>query len=828
MKKYYLLFLFICASFALLAQENPTIKKRSFFIEAEGLKQAKKDLKKAEMYYKNRGTYDEALLPYLRLHRYNNQNSALNYKLGICYLWTSDKKQSLNYLLQCQPTVTKDYYLALGRAYQYNFKYAEAKEAYENYRATLIPWWNRQETKQVSQLLAECDFSIQQMQKDSLPVFIKNLGPIINSYYDDYGAILPKGSQEIYFTSKRPVDEPRTRVSRFAFDERLLMASNCIYEPCQWVTEDNKLTSKSNMGLAGFANHEKRIYMYRGKKGDGRIYSAVFNEKNQKWKKIKALKGKINHLAYKETQVSFSDNGTCYFTTNRRGGMGGVDIWVAEANRSGKRYKKPQPLSNAVNTPFHEATVYVTPDESTLYFSSNGHLGMGGYDLYKSTRDANGEWGEAENMGHPINSPADELFYYPTEDENIALYSTIREDSYGGLDIYKIEKDPSIPFKLMGKVADKETNAYLQASIAVYNKDEELAYSAAVDSATGIYLIHFNDTASYRVEAQYEGYRSESKTLKCPKERHASTILDFSLEQLKHPFNLIGKVADIDSNYPVQADLMFYLAGTDSLLGRTQSVDSTGLYSITFEDKFDLDIVQTAQDYFSDTTFFEVGEGEEKTRVKDFSLKRSKIDYILSGRVSELDADKAVYAALSFYNPGEEDPMNIVLTDSVSGKYSVTLPSPGPYLMEVDANRYFFVNEIYQFEEGQELATKNFELKPIKEGAKFVVQNLLFNTGKSTMKPESFKELDKVAVLLIKNEDIRIEVSGHTDNVGSASYNKKLSKNRALIVKNYLVSRGVEEDRIEYEGYGLEQPLVPNDTPEGRATNRRVQVKILN
>jgi outer membrane protein OmpA-like peptidoglycan-associated protein len=81
--------------------------------------------------------------------------------------------------------------------------------------------------------------------------------------------------------------------------------------------------------------------------------------------------------------------------------------------------------------------------------------------------------------------------------------------------------------------------------------------------------------------------------------------------------------------------------------------------------------------------------------------------------------------------------------------------------------------------------------------------------------------------LLQKNAGIRIEVSGHTDNIGSASINKKISKSRALTVKNYLVSRGVEQDRIEYEGYGFDQPIAPNDTPDGRAKNRRVEVKII-
>jgi len=116
----------------------------------------------------------------------------------------------------------------------------------------------------------------------------------------------------------------------------------------------------------------------------------------------------------------------------------------------------------------------------------------------------------------------------------------------------------------------------------------------------------------------------------------------------------------------------------------------------------------------------------------------------------------------------------------------------------------------------------------MESGVKIVIENILFTSGKATLLPSSFKELDKLAELLRTNSNTRIEVSGHTDNVGSAATNKKISKERALTVRNYLVSRGIEEERVEYQGYGFDQPIAPNDTPEGKAQNRRVEIKILN
>ena len=122
---------------------------------------------------------------------------------------------------------------------------------------------------------------------------------------------------------------------------------------------------------------------------------------------------------------------------------------------------------------------------------------------------------------------------------------------------------------------------------------------------------------------------------------------------------------------------------------------------------------------------------------------------------------------------------------------------------------------------------RNYSLKKMETGAKLVIENILFNSGKATLKPQSFEALDKFAELLQKNPTVRIEVSGHTDNTGSASLNKKLSKDRALTVKNYLVNKGIEDERITYAGYGFEQPIAPNDTPEGREQNRRVEIKVI-
>src|SRR5690606_23333784 len=135
-------------------------------------------------------------------------------------------------------------------------------------------------------------------------------------------------------------------------------------------------------------------------------------------------------------------------------------IWVAKQVAENK-FKEIKNMGAPINTPFDEEGVFVAPDGNTLFFSSNGHKGMGGFDVYKSIKNEDGTWSPPINMGHPINSPADELFYHPTAASMVAIYSTIRCDSYGGLDIYKVQIDPRITFKLIGSVTDSEDGSIL-------------------------------------------------------------------------------------------------------------------------------------------------------------------------------------------------------------------------------------------------------------------------------------------------------------------------------------------------------------------------------
>jgi outer membrane protein OmpA-like peptidoglycan-associated protein len=116
---------------------------------------------------------------------------------------------------------------------------------------------------------------------------------------------------------------------------------------------------------------------------------------------------------------------------------------------------------------------------------------------------------------------------------------------------------------------------------------------------------------------------------------------------------------------------------------------------------------------------------------------------------------------------------------------------------------------------------------PVAKDSKIVLRNVFFDTDKSTLKPMSYTELDKLVEILNNNPKMKIEIGGHTDNVGTKTYNQKLSQSRAEAVVNYLISKNISKDRLDFKGYGMDEPIASNDTADGRAQNRRVEFKII-
>lgn len=170
------------------------------------------------------------------------------------------------------------------------------------------------------------------------------------------------------------------------------------------------------------------------------------------------------------------------------------------------------------------------------------------------------------------------------------------------------------------------------------------------------------------------------------------------------------------------------------------------------------------------------------------------------------------------------------IANSGNGEFIVALPKNKDFALLCEYEGYFFFSKNYSLDK-LTASTDGYHIDvpmlPIKSGYKFVLENIFFDVNKFDLKPESVAELEKLKEILTKNPTLKIELGGHTDSDGDDKSNQILSENRAKAVVNWLVQNGIDKSRLTYKGYGESKPIVPNDTVENKAKNRRTEVTIL-
>ncbi|MEY4905005.1 MAG: hypothetical protein RLZZ292_2820 [Bacteroidota bacterium] len=390
-------------------------------------------------------------------------------------------------------------------------------------------------------------------------------------------------------------------------------------------------------------------------------------QKEGKWQPPTNLGATINSNLWDSQPNLSNDGNTLFWTSRRNGGLGGSDIWMA--TRSGKGdWTTPKNLGTNINTSADEATPFLCVDGQTLFFTSDGHPGMGGFDLFKSKKQADGSWGIAENIGYPINSK---------------------------------------------------------------------------ENQTGLFIALDGKTA----------YFASDKT-----ENKREDIFTFELPEALRPTAATyvkGKVYDAitNKNLVVTAEIVDLKTGT---LFSTIKTDELGEFLLCLP----------------------IG--------KEYALTINKEKYLF---FSEHFALKEGYNL--------EKPFSIDVPLQAIPAVTSTTPT----------------------------TTSNPTTPPV--GKAIILKNIFFETGSAILKNESQTELNRLKTLLTDNPTLRIQLNGHTDNVGSDESNLTLSLQRAKAVYDFLIKNGITANRLAYKGFGKTQPIDNNTTPEGRQNNRRTEFVVL-
>ena len=508
-------------SACLSTAQNVDFSKENFSENKKGLKKALKNLKKGDSYYYGieRG-YNEAILYYLQAYEFNPNNALLNYKIANCYLNSLEKYNAIKYAekaYELDPNVERDLDYVLGMAYQQKLKFDDAITAFNRF---LNKTTNSDTLKLVQKRIDECQNGKEFIKKKEYVV--ENVGEVINTANAEYVPLIKADESVLVFTSRRPGEEGKKRkkskISNFDYDyyeniyRSLYMGANGWSAPSRLPSPVNvpkKHSASVSLSLDGSV-----IYLYKST-NNGDIYYSKLNGND--WSNPKELPGKINTKKYTESHITVSYDGkTAYLVSDRPGGFGGKDIWKSEL-QSDNTWSEPVNLGATINTEYDEDGPFLHPDGRTLYFSSRGHNTMGGFDIFE-TEYKNGEWTTPMNMGYPINSPDDDVFFVLTADGRNAYLSSVKETGYGKQDIYSIrpfEKKVFKEFQMVlfkGILKDKETLKLLGGKVNITdNKESKEIFEADVNAADGTFLVSLPSGRNYGIAVESEGYLFHSE-----------------------------------------------------------------------------------------------------------------------------------------------------------------------------------------------------------------------------------------------------------------------------------------------------------------------------
>jgi len=432
MKKLILFTLIFLTVFRLTGQTMSKSELKEYFLDAE--------------FFFAQEEYNDALYDYLEL--YNNgysDNANINYRMGICYLnMIGQKEKSIAFLNKAVNNTSRRYrngsfketrapvdaWLFLGNAYRVNNQLDKAIETYNQYK-TLTR--SEDEIKYADQQIEACQIAIKFM-SDPVAIRKTNLGSPVNTNSSNYKAVLSGNGTKLAYMNELP------------FYDAVYFSS---FENNGWTDPINitpQLQSDGDQYVSSLSYDGTTLYLTREGNFDSDILVSHFED--GAWTKSVLIGGNIN-TKYWESHASISKDGnTLYFTSNRREGPGSMDIFKSTRNTLGI-WSDPLPLGEEINTALNEDTPFITDNDSLLYFSSQGHVTMGGYDIQRSRLSPSGTWSGPENLKYPINTTDDDLFYFPWHNGMIGYISLVEKDGLGKEDIYALQPQTDKPYDVV-------------------------------------------------------------------------------------------------------------------------------------------------------------------------------------------------------------------------------------------------------------------------------------------------------------------------------------------------------------------------------------------
>jgi tetratricopeptide (TPR) repeat protein len=473
-------------------------------------KEEKQELARAEFLFDERN-YFLALPIYLKLEKAHPEDIYLTYKAGVCYLYKSDEREkALDHLQKAfdnDPNFDNILFY-MGKAHAARYQFDEAKEYYTRYINSKP---SNEQINDANKHISWAENGLKLYGKN-IDVAIENIGDPINTEYSEYVPVISSDDAVMIFTY-RGVHSKGGRQNKSLKPD----PDGVFYEDIfisyrlgdKWLTPESigdRINSNDHDAAIGLSPDGQMLFLYKSTpKDQGDIYVSYLN--GEEWSTPVSLGPNINTSNWEGSCSISSDGRTLYFSSERPGGFGGKDIYKSVKLPNGQ-WGPAENLGPAINTKYNDDAPFIHPDNISLFFSSEGHNSMGGYDIFVSTLE-NNRWGEPVNLGYPLNTIGDDIYYVLTADGSKGYYSSTRADGYGQQDIYTVvpglmPRKPVLAL-IIGTVS--VDNKPAEADIKVSNAEtgEEIGTFHS-NSATGKYLLTLTPGNKYKIAFEVEGF----------------------------------------------------------------------------------------------------------------------------------------------------------------------------------------------------------------------------------------------------------------------------------------------------------------------------------
>lgn len=473
----------------------------------------------------------------------------------------------------------------------------------------------------------------------------------------------------------------------------------------------------------------------------------------------------------------------------------------------------PKNLGDSINSKYLDLFPSLTADENTLVFMRRDPYGKDWNEDFYISHFVKEHWTKARNMGDELNSIYQDGAMSLTNKGNEMYFASDRKGGFGSVDIYYSQRKNgkwTIPVNLGASVnsvawetqpsisADGKTLYFVSTRPGGFGGSD---IWMTTKNLKGLWNtpINLGPTINTKYEEQTPFIHSDGQTLYFSSFGHPGMG---SADIFYCRKDSIGKWSTpINLGYPINTK--------NEENSFTVSLDGKHVYYSSEKGKEEGDL---------DLFYFDLPEGARPISVT-----------YLNGIITNITSGDFLNAEVQLIDLETGNSINSFSSDATTGEYLISIPSGKNYALNVSKNGFLFHSENFSLADHNpsEPYKLNIKLQPVKTGESVILKNIFFETGSADLKKESTIELNKLILLLKENQNLKIEISGHTDNVGGEKENLTLSENRAKAVYDFLVNAGIAATKLSYKGYGETRPISLNDTEEGRATNRRTEFTVI-